>query len=76
VEPDLDISTPTSGFPEIFDLCRAGRQLPPVEPLHVDEDQWRELLDLAARTYVPASDTSRQRGAGPANAGADADAAS
>jgi len=75
-EPHLDLEIGPAAFPEIFDLCRAGRQPPPGEPLQVDDDQWRELLALAARTYVPASDTSRQRGAGPANARADADAAS
>jgi hypothetical protein len=75
-EPHLDLEIGPAAFPEIFDLCRAGRQPPPGEPLQVDDDQWRELLALAARTYVPASEASRQRGAGPANARADADAAS
>ncbi len=75
-EPDLDLQIGPVAFPEIFNLCRAGRQPPPREPLQVDDELWRELLSLAARTYVPASDASRQRGAGPANDGADADAAS
>ncbi len=73
---DDEIQIGPTAFPEILDICRAGRQPPPAAPLHVAEDQWRELLDLAARTYVPASDTSRRRGAGPANAGADEDARS
>jgi hypothetical protein len=73
---DSEIQIGPTAFPEILEICRAGRQPPPAEPLHVAEEQWRELLDLAARTYVPASDTSRLRGAGPANAAADEDALS
>jgi hypothetical protein len=30
----------------------------------VDPDEWRVLEEFAARTYVPATDVSRLRGAG------------
>lgn len=38
--------------------------VPPAHPLEVHDSQWRELQKLAARTYVPASEASRLRGAG------------
>ena len=48
--------------------ARPGRPLatprPPVEGFTIADAVWRELLKLAARTYVPASEQSRLRGAG------------
>lgn len=36
----------------------------PIERIEVDPRAWRKILELAALTYVPASDASRLRGAG------------
>ena len=36
----------------------------PLSRISVNGQTWREILDLAARTYVPASDASRLHGAG------------
>lgn len=48
--------------------ARPGRPLatprPPAEGFAVADAVWRELLKLAARTYVPASEQSRLKGAG------------
>jgi Protein of unknown function (DUF3726) len=51
--------------PEIIKLCLQDLPfVPPAAPVEVEGGQWRELQTLAARTYVPASDTSRLKGAG------------
>lgn len=49
---------------EIVDLCVLPEPPPPVMPISVDDEAWERLLDYAAQSYVPASETSRRRGAG------------
>jgi hypothetical protein len=39
-------------------------RVPPRTQIAVADESWRDLLRLAARTYVPASEQSRLRGAG------------
>ncbi len=45
---------------------RPTRRRPPTDGVGVDERRWGVATELASRTYVPASDESRRRGAGPA----------
>lgn len=64
-EPGIGIDIGAADEPAIVDICltegQAGLAIAPIE---VDDGLWREIHLLAARTYVPASKTSRLTGAG------------
>jgi len=65
---DMSVPPPVAGVDVIMELRKAGGtpsdRKPPSGGLDVDARLWTEALALAARTYVPASDASRARGAG------------
>jgi hypothetical protein len=69
-EPGVQVEICATDEPSIVDICRrhgTPNGVPGI-PIEVEDALWRELLRLAARTYVPASRISRLTGAG---AGAD-----
>lgn len=63
-DPGVTVGLGAIDDPAILAASGEGEPVPPAEPIAVDEALWRELGRLAARTYVPASATSRLMGAG------------
>ncbi len=64
-DPDKPIHIGQPDEPAIIAMCLDGRAFsPPMAPVEVSADLWRELQRLAARTYVPATEISRLKGAG------------
>lgn len=63
-EPGVTVGLGAIDEPAILAACGEGDPLPPDHPLEADIETWRELARLASRTYVPASATSRNSGAG------------
>lgn len=64
-DPDATVDTSLADEPAIVELCLsppAGNV--PDRGVAVSDSLWRNLQHLAARTYVPASETSRLMGAG------------
>ncbi len=50
--------------PQLWQHSPTAPDSPSLGPFDVPADQWQALTDLAAKTYVPATEASRQRGAG------------
>ena len=63
-EPGVEVVIGETGEPDITAICLSPGEIPPHQPFVAEDGVWRELGRLAARTYVPASDTSRLMGAG------------
>ena len=50
--------------PDLWTHLLAGGFAPKPGPLTIEVQEWQALGILAAKTYVPASEESRERGAG------------
>lgn len=63
-EPGVEIVMAETDVPAILDICLVPDAPAGLAGIEAPDDIWRELGRLAARTYVPASETSRLMGAG------------
>jgi len=63
-EPGVEIVIAETDVPAILDICIAPEVAAGSGEIEAPDEIWRELGRLAARTYVPASETSRLMGAG------------
>ena len=63
-EPGVEIVMAETDVPAILDICIAPEVAAGSGEIEAPDEIWRELGRLAARTYVPASETSRLMGAG------------
>ena len=66
-----DVTEPLAGpgfasldVPDLWTHWRDSHPIPAPGPLEITRDQWNALQTIAAKTYVPATAESRQRGAG------------
>ena len=63
--PARRINIEATDEPAIIALCLEDCPLvPPRAPLEISSTHWRQLQKFAARTYVPASEAPRRKGAG------------
>lgn len=63
-EPGVSVGLGAIDEPAILAACGDDEPQPPDEPIAADEATWSAIIRLAARTYVPATETSRVTGAG------------
>lgn len=63
-EPGVEIAMAKTDEPAILDICLAPDATAEPSGIEAPDEIWRDLGRLAARTYVPASETSRLMGAG------------
>ncbi len=63
-EPGVTVGLGAIDEPAILAVCGEGEPQPPGRVFEADDGLWRQLVLLAARTFVPATAASRLSGAG------------